>query len=263
MFGQPPGYGLQPAFGGYTPLPPAPRRGLRLALIIVFAVVGLAGVSAGGLPLFQELTRPPTKAELAAASKAEIAQRWRELPAGKIFPATVTYTSYFPDYPSSESKISAKARLIGIAPTTTCAAAATARGAAVLRKDHCQTMLRATYADSSGALLATVGVAVMRGDPDASHAESDLSGFLHGVHPASFGGTVASQFTDSGVLYAHEISGGPYTVIDVTGYADGRHGDISVFGAANPLYFGDDVASEVLNTLTRKIPPCTAADVRC
>jgi len=232
-------------------------------LIIVFTVIGIAGVSAGGFSLMHELTRPPTKAELAAASKAEIARRWSELPAGKIFPATVEYTYFFPDYPSPTNKISGTAHLVGIAPETTCAAAASGRAAALLRKDHCQTVLRGTYTDSSGALLSTVGVAVMRGDADATQAESDLSVLVHGIHPASFGGTVAGGFTDSAVLYAHESSGGPYTVIDVSGYADGRHGDVSVFGAANPLYFGDDIADHILSTLTRKVPPCTAADVRC
>ena len=239
---------------------------LRLAVIIVLLVTGLAGVGVGGFAVLHELTRKPTKAELAAASTAEIARRWRELPAGKIFPATVRYTYIFGisfEDPWATSQIAETAHLVGIPPETTCAAAAGGTAAAVLLKNHCQIMLRATYADSSGALLATVGVAVMRDGTDATRAQYELSDLVHYIHPVGFSGTVADRFTDSAVLYGHAISLGPYTVADVSGYADGRHGDTSAFSADNPLFFADAIASQVLTTLNRRVPPCTAKDVRC
>ncbi|MGE5287505.1 MAG: hypothetical protein ACM3ML_09940 [Micromonosporaceae bacterium] len=191
-------------------------------------VAGLAGVGTGGFAVFHELTRAPTKAELAAASKAEIARRWRELPAGKIFPGTVKYTYTFTDDVEGD-QITETAHLVGIAPRTTCAAAAGGSASAVLRKDHCRTVLRATYTDSSGALLATVGVVVMRSDADALRAQYDLSNPVHDIHPVRFGGTVANGFTDSGVTYSRSSALGPYAVVDVSGYADDRHGDITAF----------------------------------
>jgi hypothetical protein len=269
-FGQGPGYDQGPSFGqapgydqgpstGWGPAAPVttsrrPRRALRTVTIIVLVVAGLAGAGFGIFAIARELTRPPTAAELAAASKAEIARRWRQFPAGQVFPATVSYQM-------QADTVTEQARLTGIAPQTECGAAGGVV-ASVLSKRHCTTLLRATYADASGTLLATVGVAVM---PDAAAAlavTDDLAGTTQGIRPVGFAGTVSQGFAAASALNAHANAAGPYVVLDVSGFADGRRAGVTDL-SANPLYFADEVAATVMTGLTRKIGPCTAVDIQC
>ncbi|MGI8331310.1 hypothetical protein ACRYCC_15195 [Actinomadura scrupuli] len=58
-------------------------------------------------------------------------------------------------------------------------------------KNGCVTVLRATYADQSGALLMTVGIAVM---PDPGKADAAVTALrdirdVRGVRPVNFPGT--------------------------------------------------------------------------
>jgi hypothetical protein len=72
---------------GREPGPVVQHRGrLRTGAIVVLVLAGLAGLAGGGIPLYAELTRHATGAEVAAAGRAEIATRWQRLPAGSIFP---------------------------------------------------------------------------------------------------------------------------------------------------------------------------------
>lgn len=107
--GAPGGLGTSPLPASASPPPPArPRRGAaRWLVICLVLVLGLAGIAGGGLALTRELGRGPTHAEVAAALRQEIAGRWQHLPAGKIFPAAITY--------QTAEAVNAKARLVGIA----------------------------------------------------------------------------------------------------------------------------------------------------
>lgn len=234
-----------------------PRRRLQAALIALLVIIGLGGLGGGGFMLVRELTRAPTKAELAVASKAEMAQRWRELPAGKIFPSRVTYP------PSADRIVSGTARLVGIAPQSTCAAAARPSVADVLRKQGCRTVLRATYTDASGFLLTTIGVAVM---PDVAAARAvvgDLAGTGKGIHPVGFAGSPSRGFKDAAVVYANVTGRGPYVIMDVGGFADGRRARAVPLAFQNQFDFSDVIATSVLDRLTKQIPACAAEDVRC
>jgi hypothetical protein len=238
-----------------------PRRRARdKSKVILLLLVGICGVGGGGFALVHELMRSPTHAELATASKAEVALRWQELPAGQVFPVRLSY-------PMPIGSATGRARLVGIAPMATCSAAVAPAAAAVLHRYHCRGVLRATYTDQSGALLATVGVAVM----DDSHAAWAAFERLSPpgrvlLHPAGFGGTVAEGFSDSAVRYFNLQAGGPYVVFDAGGYTDHRAAaniDSTKTNPANPLYFADGLANDVLHSLTKKVPPCEAVSVRC
>jgi hypothetical protein len=215
-------------------------------------LAGLGGVGGGGYGLFHEFTRGPTRAELTRASNAEQAQRWRELPVGKIFPAAIAYTTVLG---STEH-----AHLVGVLPAGGCTSAADQSAAPVLAVHGCSSVLRATYADPSGTVLVTVGVAVMRSTAAAGSALDALPGG-HGVLPAGFAGTVASSFGGDKHLAYDSTSGlGPYLVMAALGYADGRA--VPEMPDAIPG-FASALETQVVNTLDAPVPPCRAKDVRC
>jgi hypothetical protein len=145
--------------GSAPPVPettPARRRRRRGGLVAVIALIilGLVGVLGGGAALARELTRKATKAEQAAAVATEIASRWQRLPAGKIFPATVSYFNAEGDRATAE--------LAGIVPQTSCRLALEPGAFRRMHALGCAAMLRATYLDAAGAQAATVGIAVAR-----------------------------------------------------------------------------------------------------
>src|SRR5579859_6391899 len=88
---------------------PSRRRTVLLATLLVLGL-GLTAGAATGLTL--ELTRHATDAEISAATQAELGSRWQRLPAGTIFPATVSY--------SDSQGNSVTAARIGIAPASSC-----------------------------------------------------------------------------------------------------------------------------------------------
>lgn len=233
-----------------------PKRRLQAALIALLAVIGLGGFGAGAFMVIHELTRAPTRAELAVASKAEVAQRWRELSAGKIFPARVRY-------PSADRIVSGTAHLVGIAPQSTCAAAARSSVAEILRTQGCKMVLRATYSDASGFLLTTIGVAVMRDVASAQAVVGDLAGTGKGIHPVGFIGSPSRWFKDAAVVYANVTGRGPYVIMDVSGFADGRRASAVPLGFRGQFGFSDVIAMSVLDRLTKRVPACAAEDVRC
>ena len=95
--------------------------GMMIGLILL-AGLSAAGAGAGGLAAVAG--RHPSEAQVTAAGQRELAVLWQRLPAGRIFPSSVTYLSTL----GSE----AKAALVGIARQAPCRAAVDARAAAVL-----------------------------------------------------------------------------------------------------------------------------------
>jgi hypothetical protein len=218
----------------------------------VLVLIGASGIGGGGYGLVHELTRGPTHAELTRASNAEQAQRWQELPVGKIFPAAIAYTT---DVGSHE-----QARLVGVVPAGGCATAADPAAARVLAAHGCRSVLRGTYADPSGTVLVTIGVAVM---PSTAAAGSALDAMPsgHGVLPAGFGGTLASGFGgDKHLTYDTSSGLGPYLIMAALGYADGRAAPEMPDAMPD---FASALESSIEVTLDISIPPCRAKDVRC
>ncbi len=242
-----------PASGG----PRRARRGRRLIALGVLIVLGIACIGGGGFLLVRELGRKATKAEVAAAVQQEVASRWRRLPAGKVFPATVSYTD--------SENITTTARLVGIATPASCQSALDASIARAVRRLGCTVVLRATYLDASGTLVTTIGVAVLRSAGAAGDADVRLTGgtLTTGVRAVTFAGTIASGFGDQQrVIFGIEHGTGPYLFFYTGGYADGRP-DKSPNLNGDLLALGDSVATTVESVLTSYKNPCSMKDIKC
>lgn len=247
------------------------RRGRFVAGIIVL-VLGLTGLAVSLLGAgTQLLPRKFTTAQQKQIMAWEVGRRWRVLPAGTIFPASVGYKP--PDFLMSGSSLSLAATRIGIARQASCEAAADSAAVRVLDSNGCAALLRATYVDGTDSYVMTVGVAAFPSAAQASAAEVELaaspktasSGGVHpGVHAVRFAGTPASGFTDSRRQISDSISDGPYVVLYTIGYADNRpRVPISADGFADSemTSMGTGVANSVANVLgaTPASPHCPGA----
>ena len=196
------------------------------------------------------------------AGQRELAVLWQRLPAGRIFPSSVTYLSTL----GSESR----ATLVGIAPQAPCRAAVDARAAAVLGAAGCVTVLRATYADASRTTLATVGIAVLRGAGGADAALRALAAGHGGLLPVSFPGTVASRFTGRARETASaQSAAGPYVFLYAAGYADGRATALGPSAYAG--YEGETATTDLAAGVVARViaafhapaSPCADRNIHC
>jgi hypothetical protein len=233
-----------------------PRR-LRRVVFITLIALGVLLVAGGGAALAQEMTRAATPAEAAAALQQEIATRWERLPAGRIFPATVSY--------SDVAGNSMVARLVGIAPPVSCRTALGPAGYAVVRGLGCATMLRATYVDASGALATTVGVAVLQSPAAAQRAEdiNMLQAPGDGLHAVTFGGTIAANFGDAARGALGAAAAGPYLFLYTAGFTDGMPGTAAAAQETELNPFGTGVVAGIEAVLTGHGKPCNMKDIKC
>lgn len=236
----------------------------RLAGLIGLMVVGLAALGGGVFGLVWAFTRVPNSAQVTAAANAESDQQWRWLTAGKIFPATVGYETSF--------SVKTQAALVGIAPQEPCAKAFDASLARTLDKQGCVTVLRATYADASHTVLATVGIAVMKSSDAADAVDNKITASSSsGLLPLSFPGTIAEAFTRQAREITSEAASGRYLVFYAAGFADGRKtseiGPSDKSQATSGETTADDLASSLSNAVTNPLSapsnPCNDREVRC
>jgi hypothetical protein len=213
-----------------------PRRGARVrrAAALIALALGLAGLAVSGAGLAtQLLPRQFTPAQQQQIENWEIASRWQRLPAGQIFPASVPYqlsSSLLQD----STGLSVDALRIAIAPQSGCGAGVTTSAAAVLRRDGCKAVLRATYVDSTRSYVTTVGVAVLPSHAAAAQASWSLSQpqlaaarnaatgrLAAGILVVRYRGTAAAMYD-----YSRQVSAsyarGPYLIMYAAGYADSR-----------------------------------------
>jgi hypothetical protein len=201
------------------------RGGWRFGITLTLLFVGTAGLAASAAGVSaQLLPRKFTVAQQQEIMNWEAARRWRVLPAGKLFPAAISY-----QLPATALEADAglpmTAYRVGISPQTGCAVASDPAAARVLSADHCSAMLRATYADETDSMLVTVGVAVMPGAGAARSAAGALSAgqeLRPGVRAVAFGGTLAVSFGQRERQLSWATSAGPYLILSTAGYADGR-----------------------------------------
>ena len=221
---QPP-YG-QPHPPFEPPEPPAARRRLarspRFWLTVVVALLGVAGLlaSGGGLAA-QILPRRFSPAQQQAIMAWQTASRWRTWPAGKIFPAQVSY-----QLPNTEfdtvNGLTLAAHRVGIAPQASCRDGTDRALAQVLDRTGCQALLRATYTDATGSLVLTVGIAVMRGTAPPPARLPAGRGLRPAVKTVPFPHTLTARFGDRQRQVAGAYSRGPYLVLYTAGFTDGR-----------------------------------------
>lgn len=184
------------------------------ALLAVACLVAGAGAAAHA---HAEMTRKPTAAELSAASAAGLDSRWQRWPAGRIFPARLGYTT---DLLTQET-----AQRLGIAAGDACAPALDSAVAVLARRSGCRAALRASYLDQLGGVVYTLAVLAF---PDSRAAARFLSRYPAGRYPVTglralgLPGTPAAAFTDAARQATSGSLAGPYVVLTVAGYADGR-----------------------------------------
>ncbi len=221
-------YGSRRA-GGYR------TRGRRAAAVLAL-ILGLVGfaVSMTGVAV-QVLPRHFTASQQRQIEAWEVMRRWQTMPAGQIFPASVSYELPAPVLQDTVP-LSLDALRVSIAPQESdCAKAVTSAAAgAVLRRNGCEAVLRATYVDATRSYVMTVGVAVLPNESAAASADSGLaqprlaaacaaglSRLPAGVLVVRFGGAAAQMYD-----YSRQISAGctagPYLVMYAAGYADSR-----------------------------------------
>jgi hypothetical protein len=228
----------------------------RRALLATLVAVGLVATAGGGAALGLEMTRHATGAEALAAATAEVSSRWQRLTAGQIFPRRPGYLT------SAGTRY--HATLAGIAPRATCAQAADPVMARALVRAGCATVLRATYADNSGALVATAGIAVMPGSAAAYRAFAAANAYSSsaGVRAVRFAGTAANLFGDAQRQVFTVQNAGPYIFFVSAGYADGRpasHG----LGELQFNDFSSGMIDDLIAIMTNYRNPCKEKDIRC
>ena len=225
-------------------------------MLAILLILGVAAAGGGGYGLHAQLTRPATAAEARAAGQREVATRWLRLSAGQIFPPTVSY-------PSTAAGGRWSARLVGVAPQAPCRAATDPAAATALVRSGCQTVLRATYADASGTLIATVGIAVMPSAARAGGAFSAIGAGVHeGVLAVPFPGTVAGLFGNAQRAVFGQEDQGPYILLDSVGFADGRVTHMADSDSAL-RDLGDGVVRAVAGVFAAPGHPCRETDIRC
>jgi hypothetical protein len=211
------------------------------------AAACLVAVVLAGWAARAEQTRPPTPAERAAAVAAAVAGRWQTWTAGRIFPATLGYVSSL--------RTQENARRVGISPADGCPAALTGPLVAAARADGCHAALRATYLDQLGGVVYTTGVLAF---PTPRRAAAFASAAVHRALPAGLraygpAGTAAARFTDSARQASAVRQAGPYVLVTVAGYTDGR--PAAATGERRPSVFAPagQLARDILTPLSRPV----------
>jgi len=209
----------------------------RRAAAVIVLILGLAGfaVSAFGMAT-QLLPRHFTASEQRQIGAWEVIRRWQTMPAGHIFPASVSY-QLSARVLKDTVPLNLDALRVSIAPQESdCAKAVTsAPAAAALRRNGCKAVLRATYVDATRSFVMTVGVAVL---PNAAAATSAGSGLTTprlavarqasaqgrlpaGVLVVRFHGAGAGRYDYNRQISA-SFTAGPYLVMYAAGYSDSR-----------------------------------------
>jgi hypothetical protein len=226
-------------------------------------VIGLAGlaVSLYGVAT-QLMPRQFSAAQQRQITDWEYAKRWRVLPAGKIFPAQVKYAP--PMALDDDPSLTLAAQRIGIAKQATCKSATDPAAAAVLDRNGCTALLRATYVDATDSYVVTVGAAVMPGSAQAKDAAQELAsaadpgGTAPGVDAVAFKNTPAAWFTDQRRQLSGSLAAGGYVILYTVGYADTRpHEPVSGanYADAEMTNAGQGVADAVRLVLGSPVSP--------
>ena len=202
-------------------------------MAMVALVLGVAGLVISGAGLvIALLPRHFTPGQQQAIVAWEVSGRWRSMPAGEIFPSSIGYSLPDPII-QDDPPLTLEALRIGIASQSGCASGVTDEAAAaVLHRNGCEAVLRATYVDQTMSFVMTVGVAVLPTAAAAAAAAESLSGtqlaashdsveLPAGVRTLRFKGVGAGMYDYNRQLSAN-LTAGPYLVLYAAGYADGR-----------------------------------------
>jgi hypothetical protein len=249
-----------PSYGGQPPYR-ARRGSQRWFAVIAALVLGVAGLAVALTGIaFQLLPRQFSAEQRQQISDWEVGKRWRTMPAGTIFPASLHYE--LSSALSVDLNLQLTAYRIGIASQATCAAATDpAAVGAALARNGCEAMLRATYVDGTDSYVITVGVAAMPGSAQVNAAKGELAGVGGssgaGVRTVPVAGSLAASFTDSRRQLSASIVAGPYLVFWAIGYTDGRPSvpvTADGYADAEMTAAGKGVAQAVASTVGKAVP---------
>ncbi len=229
---------------------------------VTAVIVGLIGLAASVVGLDIRITpRHFTAPERRKIISWEVGGRWRTWPSGEIFPASINY--HLPGaILASDAGLTLTARRVGIAPAASCADVTDGAAGRALARRGCTTVLRATYADATGAFITTVGVAVLPSARAATAAATALSGSAHvqpGIRAAVFPGTLTEWSGDQARQLSLSISAGSYLVMYAAGYADGRPqavgADGDQYGRTELLSAAEGIAGYIAGKIGALPPP--------
>jgi len=235
------------------------RRRRRFAVFSLLLVVSLAGLAVAAVGVARAvLPRQFTAAQRRQISNWEMQRRWRDLPAGTIFPASVSYT--VPANVLNTGSLTLHAQRVAISPAASCAGAFDPAAGSVLARHGCSTVLRATYLDASGSMVATIAVAVLPGSTAASAAYGGLPATGAGSPGPALAyavpGTAAAGFGDAQRQLSSGVVAGPYLILSTAGFADDRGERVSldpyVSGEMDSLANG--LVTSVQNSLGKQPP---------
>ena len=230
-------------------------------MVVTALVLGIAGLVISLAEIAPRLLpRQFTTLQQRQITDWEAGARWRELPAGTIFPATVRYS---PPASLNDAGLRLTATRIGIARQASCRTAiGPAAAAAVLARHGCETVLRASYVDGTGSYVVTVGVAALPGVAQAKAANRELPAGAGradaGVLPVQFAGTPVAGFTEKQRQISARAAAGSYLIFYTIGYADGRP-TVPVtadrYADAEMTSVGAGVAQKIGSVLGAPVPP--------
>ena len=209
----------------------------RRTAAILALILGLAGFAVSMTAVaIQLLPRQFTAGQQRQIEAWEVMRRWQTMPAGQIFPASVSY-QLPANLLQGATPLDLDAFRVSIAPQESdCVKAVTSAAVgAVLRRNGCKAVLRATYVDATRSYVMTVGVAVLPTEAAAASADSRLSqarlavardpvgaGRLSaGVLVVRFRGAAARQYDYNRQISA-SFTAGPYVIMYAAGYSDNR-----------------------------------------
>ena len=214
----------------------SPGRGRRAAAILAL-ILGLVGLAVSMTEVaIQMLPRQFSAGQQRQIEAWEVMRRWQTMPAGQIFPSSVSY-QLSAQVLQDAAPLDLDAHRVSIAPQESdCAKAVTSAAVgAVLRRNGCEAVLRATYVDATRSYVMTVGVAVLPTEAAAASAAGSLSqarlaavrdavgvGRLSaGVEVVRFRGAAARLYDYNRQISA-SFTAGPYVVMYAAGYSDSR-----------------------------------------
>jgi hypothetical protein len=238
----------------------APARHARaVAGRLALAACCLIGAVAAGMVARTALDVQPTAAQRRAAERVAVAERWRSWPAGRIFPASLGY--------STQLLTTETATRAGITPADSCQSSLSSAAAAAASQAGCVASLRASYVDEPQGVVYTVGVLVFARPGEAFMFVQQLGrlgGSAASLRALALTGTASARFTDAARQLGAVRQAGPFVVLSVAGYADGepvaraRQRRPSVFAPASQL------AAEVARPLlTPAVVDCAARQWSC
>jgi hypothetical protein len=225
-----------------------PRGSGPVILFSLAAAVCLAVALAAGAAARADLIRKPSTAQREAAAAEAVADRWRDWPAGHIFPATLTY--------STNLLTSETASRVGVAPESTCGTAIEPSLMRLAAGEHCRAGLRATYVDELDGVVYTIGVLAFPDSHDAAMFATRLTASETGpisLLPLALPDTASAQFGPAAGQASTASHGGPFVVLTVAGYADGEPAGPGQ--QARPAIFtpAAQLAGDVIGPLTRPV----------